>query len=156
MSRYIFQSAHSLGLMRCFDWDSASNWSMGLRVWQVPLLLPYSVTSTDGASSLPHGLLPCRGLNHSCPTNRPCCLYAGHANLNLNIFLLNLELNLTMYGRANPLPSFLKPSKQWCWHSTSAQTPTHFQISVWREIKTNKKAFFFLMLQNHRIRELLR
>lgn len=75
------------------------------------LLLLYSVTSSEGLSSLSHGLLLCRGLNHSWPTNPPCCLYAGYANQKLNIFLHNLKTK-SHYTWPSKFSAFLSKIQQ--------------------------------------------
>lgn len=130
--------------MRCFDWDSAGNWNTGLWVWQGPLLLLHSVTSSEGLSSLPRGLPLRRGLNHSRPTNPPCSLYAGHGNQNLNIFLHNLKTK-SHYTCPSKFSAFLSKTQQtmmltFHFHT---HTHTHYQISVWSEIKANLKVSFF-------------
>lgn len=124
LNRHIFQSACSLGLMRCFNWDSASNWNTGLWVWQRPLLLLYSVTSSEGLSSLPCGLLLCRDLNHFWPTNPPCWLYAGHDNQNLNIFLHNLKTK-SHYTQPRKFSAFLSKTQQTMVLTFHFHTHTH-------------------------------
>lgn len=130
--------------MRCFDWDSAGNWNTGLWVWQGPLLLLHSVTSSEGLSSLPRGLPLRRGLNHSRPTNPPCSLYAGHDNQNLNIFLHNLKTK-SHYTCPSKFSAFLSKTQQTMMLTFHFHTRTHtlpnFSLK-WNKSKF-KSLFFF-------------